>query len=104
MFAIDGQVCQEIPQTLKKEWIIKHCRKAEDEPVGYRADFYKTWMAGRRRELRNFSEEDQSSVDGYLISEKVSEPEVQKPSPFYSFIRKSSYESWKSDVIKSARK
>lgn len=35
-----------IPSSFQEEWIIKHCRKAWDEPIGYIPALYEEWTAG----------------------------------------------------------
>ncbi|KAF5286164.1 hypothetical protein FQR65_LT12922 [Abscondita terminalis] len=37
-----------IPTRAEELWIKQNCRKAWDEPVGYRPDLYEHWVTGRR--------------------------------------------------------
>lgn len=111
-FIIDNEMCVEIPSKPKKEWIKANCRKAEDDPVGYRPDLYRTWMAGRREEYMNFAEEDNFSIPEYLLpkiatkkigskapdylqSDKSSKKMDYKRSRMISFIRRPEVEKWK---------
>lgn len=101
-FEIDGEYCQEIPSWIKRDWILKHCRNADDQPVGYQPNLYKTWMAGRKEELFHFHEEDNRNVKDFLILEKAMDRKVQKP--LFSFIRKPSLDKWKLNVLSSTRR
>ncbi|KAI4460330.1 morn repeat-containing protein 5 [Holotrichia oblita] len=40
-----------IPTAAEEKWIMHNCRKAWDEPVGYRPDLYKHWTTGRMTEV-----------------------------------------------------
>ncbi|KAK4883702.1 hypothetical protein RN001_007021 [Aquatica leii] len=37
-----------IPTSAEETWIQQHCRKAWDEPTGYRPDLYEHWVTGRK--------------------------------------------------------
>jgi len=39
-----------IPTAAEEKWIMENCRKAWDEPVGYRPDLYEYWTSGRADE------------------------------------------------------
>lgn len=40
-----------IPTAAEELWIITNCRKAWDEPTGYRPELYPRWFTGRRSDL-----------------------------------------------------
>ncbi|KAK9747347.1 hypothetical protein QE152_g5370 [Popillia japonica] len=50
-----------IPTAAEEKWIMHNCRKAWDEPVGYRPDLYKHWTTGRMNEV--YDEEVTSAPD-----------------------------------------
>lgn len=39
-----------IPSQAQEEWIEKNCRKAWDDPTGYRPDLYEQWSSGGQDE------------------------------------------------------
>ncbi|XP_064214175.1 MORN repeat-containing protein 5 [Tribolium castaneum] len=45
----------------RHDWITRHCRKAWDEPAGYRPDLYEDWITGRRKELEELDKKYASS-------------------------------------------
>lgn len=98
---IDGEICLEIPSLKKRNWILKNCRNAADDPVGYQPELYKTWTTGRKseEELQDVHE-DPIDID-FLIIGKVQEQNIKK-SKLFSFIRKPLVNKWKSEI--AARK
>ncbi|XP_063906218.1 MORN repeat-containing protein 5-like isoform X2 [Zophobas morio] len=77
----------------RHEWIVKHCRKAWDEPAGYRPDLYEDWITGRKKELedlelkygsRKSSTTDEGDSDNLTASDKYSVDSGEKKSLDYA--------------------
>lgn len=43
-----------VPIYQDEKFILKHCRKAWDQPSGYRPDLYEKWTSGRAAELERY--------------------------------------------------
>ncbi|KAL3279261.1 hypothetical protein HHI36_016773 [Cryptolaemus montrouzieri] len=52
-----------VPVYQDEKFIIDHCRKAWDEPSGYRPDLYEKWMSGRQKECERYRKKLAASKD-----------------------------------------
>ncbi|XP_022903469.1 MORN repeat-containing protein 5-like [Onthophagus taurus] len=58
-----------IPSLNEEKWIKRYCRKAWDEPVGYRPDLYEKWTNGSKADYKSIpsaSSSDESSLESAL--------------------------------------
>ncbi|XP_018336656.1 MORN repeat-containing protein 5-like [Agrilus planipennis] len=56
--AVNRNKILRIPTAAEEKWIIKHCRKGWDEPVGYKPELYEVWTTGTASSLHKFVHED----------------------------------------------
>ncbi|KAG5889251.1 hypothetical protein JTB14_006387 [Gonioctena quinquepunctata] len=90
-FTFNDSFLLEIPTAKKVEWIEKHCRKAWDEPTGYRPDLYERWIAGYKEDIYSKTfrtkkkdlEVKSVPSDSFLDITQISEKQ-----PLVSFIQK----------------
>ncbi|XP_023313082.1 MORN repeat-containing protein 5-like [Anoplophora glabripennis] len=75
-----------IPTEDKIKWIKENCRKAWDEPTGYRPDLYENWNAGRRREPKYF--DFTKNTTNLKQTDNYYHEIPYKDSNLYSFIKK----------------
>ncbi|KAF7279379.1 hypothetical protein GWI33_007322 [Rhynchophorus ferrugineus] len=82
-----------LPLFLAGNWIIHNCRKAEDDPVGYKPRLYENWTAGfKDDEDYEPPQQTDSASEIDVIIETLNKMETtqdrnQSGSKFYSFIR-----------------
>ncbi|XP_017782640.1 PREDICTED: MORN repeat-containing protein 5 [Nicrophorus vespilloides] len=58
--AYDENKIIRIPNEEEENWIIKNCRKAWDEPTGFRPDLYNHWTTGRKASVESILAKDES--------------------------------------------
>ncbi|KAL1497734.1 hypothetical protein ABEB36_008641 [Hypothenemus hampei] len=76
-----------IPSAAQEAWIVNNCRRAWDEPIGFRPDLYEEWTKGDHCIAESFNEEESSPKSLLEDLQLTGTTEVLPDSRLKSFIQ-----------------